>query len=217
MQYCKKCGVHIRGNKECCPLCFGELSGDVEDGAFPVLEERKVSRFSVWKSALFLFVTFEIIMCSLLYLTSFTWIPYAMLIAIFAILDVLLILYYRRSIIKLVTYEFYVCIALALCISAFTGYIGFVTAWVLPIGFILLIPVTLLINKLNHLYLIDYMIYLIFDVLMSLFQILFISLHLNPFPVPAVISVSLMAIFASALIIFRCDELRNASSKYLHI
>ena len=217
MQYCKKCNVHIRGNKECCPLCFGELSGTPEDSAFPVLEERKISRFSLWKSALFLFITFEIIMCALLYLTSYTWIPYAMLLGVFAILDVLLILYYRRSIIKLVTYEFYVCMALALGIAAFAGRIGIVTTWVLPFGFILLIPITLLINKLNHLYLIDYMIYLIFDVLMSLFQILFIFLHLNPFPLPAVISVTLMAIFASAIIIFRFDELRNAGSKYLHI
>ena len=217
MQYCKKCNIHIRGNKECCPLCLGELSGTPEDSAFPVLEERKVSRFSLWKSALFLFIAFEIVMCALLYLTTFSWITYAMLLGVFAIFDVLLILYYRRSIIKLVTYEFYVCMALTFCIAAFTGHIGIVTAWVLPIGFTLLIPVTLLINRLNHLYLIDYMIYLIFDVLMSLFQILFIFLHLNPFPVPAVISVSLMAVFAAALIIFRSDELRNAGSKYLHI
>ena len=39
MQYCPKCRVKIRGNKSCCPLCRATLTGEGEDGAFPVLRQ----------------------------------------------------------------------------------------------------------------------------------------------------------------------------------
>lgn len=217
MQYCRKCNVTVRGNKLYCPLCRGELTGEPENAAFPVIPETGMTRFRLWKMALFLFVSYEVVLFCLLYLYPMQWIPYAMLLGIFAICDILLILYYRRSTIKLVTYEFYVCMLLSFIVSAIAGRSGFVCAWVLPVGFTLLIPVTMLISRLNHLVLVDYMIYLLFDVFLSLTQLIFIHTQLNPFPAPAVISMGMMIIFAASLLIFHSDELRNAGSKYLHL
>ncbi len=217
MLYCKKCNVNIRGNKQYCPLCHGELTGTPEDPAFPILPEKKMTRFNLWKLALFLFIAYEVILGAVLYLFQISWIPMAMLIGIFAIIDVLLILYYRRSTIKLVTYETYMIMLLAIIVSSYAGYSGFVYAWFIPLGFISLIPATIFINKINHLYLEDYMIYLIGDVLFSFIQIFFIYKNWNPHPILAVASIAFMIVFAAALFIFRNKELRNASSKYLHM
>ena len=56
MQYCPKCKVHIRGNKRCCPLCEGSLTGSPSDPAFPALEQRRFSFSLIFKVCLFLFV-----------------------------------------------------------------------------------------------------------------------------------------------------------------
>lgn len=217
MQYCRKCEVRIRGDKMYCPLCRGELSGDPENAAFPVIPETRMPRFRLWKIALFLFISYEVILFCLLYLLPMQWIPFAMLLGVFSICDILLILYYRRSTIKLVTYEFYACMLLSFIVSSIAGKPGFICAWFLPVGFTLLIPVTMLISRLSHLVLVDYMIYLLFDVLLSMTQLILIHANLNPFPAPAVISMGMMIIFAASLLIFHSDELRNAGSKYLHI
>ena len=56
MQHCSKCNIDIRGNKSCCPLCQGNLIGEPEDPAFPVLPERRLSRGMFLRICVFIFI-----------------------------------------------------------------------------------------------------------------------------------------------------------------
>ena len=217
MQYCRKCGIEIRGHKQCCPLCKGELNGVPEDGAFPVIKRKGMSRFSLWKLAVFLCVAYEVILGCLLFLHPMHWIPLGMLMGVLILIGVLLILYYRRSTIKVITYGTYCFMAIAMIFGFFTDRIAPVTAWVLPLCFATLIPASFIINKSSHLYLEDHMIYLIYDIVLSFLQIIFIVNGQNPFPAPAVISMGFMVIVGAGLCIFRFRELKRAGSKYFHI
>jgi hypothetical protein len=50
MQYCKHCGVHLRGAAQKCPLCQGPLvgEGNPKDAAFPVVPEKPSRRLLAW-------------------------------------------------------------------------------------------------------------------------------------------------------------------------
>lgn len=217
MQYCKKCGIEICGNKQCCPLCKGELTGTPERDVFPVIQRHGMSRSNVWKLAVFICVAYEVILGCLLLLWPMHWIPLAMLMGFLTLIGGLLILYYRHNAIKVATYGTYAFMGIA-CIFAYaTGRFGYFTAWVMPVCFTALIPASLLINRISHLYLEDHMIYLAYDIVLSFIQIIFVLNGQNPFPAPAVLSMGFMVIFGAALIIFRSHELKRAGSKYFHI
>ena len=63
----------------------------------------------------------------------------------------------------------------------------------------------------------EYILYPAFDVLMSLLQIIPITLGTNPIVAPAVICIAFMLILVNSLIIFRGRMLREAAEKYLHL
>ena len=97
MLTCRKCGIRIRGNKERCPLCEGTLAGEMAQGAFPAIPRERVSRMSVLRMSLFLFMLFEvalIVVCIILH-DQPGWAILCMAVAGFALLDVAMTLSYR--------------------------------------------------------------------------------------------------------------------------
>ena len=49
MLYCGKCLIKIRGNKKCCPLCQGDLTGIPSSSVFPSLKRERISNLSLLK------------------------------------------------------------------------------------------------------------------------------------------------------------------------
>ena len=138
MQYCSKCGIHIRGNKKCCPLCQGPLTGEPEDPAFPVLPKHTYSSLSVMKVAVFIFAICEIALAALWYLARSTraWTPVAGFAVFLLLADLAVALYYRYNIIKIVTFECYFIMLLILSVDRLTGFHGWSLAFVLPFLFL---------------------------------------------------------------------------------
>ena len=207
MQYCSKCGIHIRGNKKCCPLCQGPLTGEPEDPAFPVLPKHTYSSLSVMKVAVFIFAICEIALAALWYLVRSTraWTPVAGFAVFLLLADLAVALYYRYNIIKIVTFECYFIMLLIFL------------AFVLPFLFLLLIAATTIIAGTVRLQLVDYVIYIAADVLLACLQLIPLARHENPFPVFTVITLGVILAYAAAIVIFRTKDLKSASGKWFNV
>ena len=204
MQYCSKCGIHIRGNKKCCPLCQGPLTGEPEDPAFPVLPKHTYSSLSVMKVAVFIFAICEIALAALWYLVRNTraWTPVAGFAVFLLLADLAVALYYRYNIIKIVTFECYFIMLLIFAVDRLTGFHGWSLAFVLPFLFLQLV---------------DYVIYIAADVLLACLQLIPLARHENPFPVFTVITLGVILAYAAAIVIFRTKDLKSASGKWFNV
>ncbi len=221
MQICQKCNVKIRGRKECCPLCQGrlkEVDGD-ENPSFPVLEKRKISSITFLKMCTFLFITSEIVFeaINIMSKEEHSFIGPVMLGILVAWIDVLATMYLRNNLIKVITFEVIVAIIVDYYIDVKTGFHGWSINWMIPMTLIGLAIATILIAFIEKLRLDEYILYLVFDFLISLTQIYFIRNGKNDFPWPAVASIMSYMILISALVIFRFKDLKNASEKMFNI
>ena len=219
MQYCPKCRVHIKGDKAGCPLCGGRVTGEAEPGAFPVLEKSRITHMSVVKVATFCLLTFFIILLALEILNGFDlpWVPFAVLGAVVAWGDLMVGVYYRNNLIKTFTIETYLGMALCLVIDALTGGIGWSLAFVLPIGFLMLVFVTIAVGKTAKLRLEEYIIYILVTMALSMLQIIPVLTRANPVILPAVLSMALLLILGCAAVIFRFRDLRSAAEKLFNL
>ena len=219
MLYCPKCKIKIRGNKRCCPLCQGRLEGEGEDPAFPTLKKRRVGTLTFFRICAFICIILEIGMFSAFYISGYTlrWTLIVMASVAFALFDLGVSMYFRGNVLKLITVQSYICMIASYIIDIKTGSFGWSWGWMIPISFVLLVITTIIIGNAMHLYIVDYVIYLISDVALSLLQIIPIYKGLNRSPYMAVISMALMLVFASFVFIFRFKDLQSASSKYLNL
>ena len=219
MQECKKCRITIRGNKRCCPLCQGRLYGEPEDAAFPIIKKLPITTEAIFRIACFLAVLAEIALGMICFVNG-GWIPgieIAMVIILFALGDLGVALYYKSNLVKLITIQAYIVMVAVYVLDARFSDIGWSVEWVIPCMFIALIISTLIIARVNGLFLRDIMLYVILDVLLSFIQIYWIKNGTNRFPWPAAISIALMLAIAAFVIIFRFNDLKNASAKYLNM
>ena len=221
MQICQKCNVKIRGRKECCPLCQGRLK-DVEgddNPSFPTLEKRKISNITFLKMCTFLFIAAEIIFRAINIMTGgeFSFIGPVMLGVLVAWVDVLATMYLRNNLIKVITFEVIVAIVVDYYIDLKTGFHAWSINWMIPMTLIGLAAATIIIAMALKLRLDEYILYIVFDFIMSLIQIIYIRNGMNSFPWPAVASIITYMIIIAALVIFRFRDLKNASEKMFNI
>ena len=219
MQYCPKCRISIRGDKTECPLCGGRVTGDPEPGGFPVLERNRFSHMSLVKVGTFCLLTFFIIMMSLeiLYDFKLAWVPFAVMGALIAWGDLMVGIYYRNNLIKTLFVETYLAMAVCILIDTLTGWHGWSLAYVLPIGFVMLVFVTIGVGRAANLRLEEYIIYIFVTILLSMLQIFPVLAHVNPVAFPAVACMALLLIEACAAVIFRFRDLRSAVEKMFNL
>ena len=208
MQYCPKCRIRILGDKTECPLCGARVTGDPEPGGFPVLARKRFSHLSVFKN----FGTLE-----LLNDFNLPWVPFAILGALIAWGDVMVGIYYRNNLIKTLFVEMYLAMAVCLLIDGLTGWHGWSLAFVLPIGFVVLVFVTIGVGRAANLRLEEYIIYIFVTMLLSMLQIIPVVTHANPYILPAVMCMALLLIAACAAVIFRFRDLRSAVEKLFNL
>ncbi len=219
MQYCPKCKVHIHGNKTCCPLCQGIITGTPEDPVFPPQEASRANAISLARIATFAFLLVEIIMGVLFYLFPLAR-DGALLVAFIALcawIDVAIARYYRNNVMGLVTIQTYVVMLVCYFVDMNTGgYDGWSIQWVIPILFLVLELTTFLIGYFSQLHMVDYVIYLAFDTILATFQLHSVRTGANTFPIPAIICVILLLGWAAFILVFRGKDLKNAVTKYLN-
>ena len=218
MQSCAKCRITVRGNKRCCPLCGGQLTGEPEAPAFPYLEERKVSRITVVRITGFAMILFLAVMLLIQFIIGHMvfWMPLAAVICGIIFVDVWAAATLIRNVLKMITSQ--MCTGMLLCviIDAYFGWIGWSVAFVLPIASLVLILITFLVNLVSRVELQDFAMYLVFDFIICYIQVVFLLLKLNPFPLPAVLSLTITTLVFLAILIFFRKDFWSASRRYFN-
>ena len=219
MQVCNRCGIMIRGSKRCCPLCEGALTGEPEDAPFPAIPVKKVTRLSIMRVALFLCVIYEVLLLAAIAVTEGQagWIPTAMILGLIGLADVFLVVYFRNSLLKLITYQTYVGMAVSFYVDRRTRFHGWSVSWVFPCAFLALAAATVICALCLHMKMAEFSMYLVFDILLALTQVIFILLGMNRFIWPAVISMALLVILGAGGLIFRTREVKDSAARYFNV
>ena len=219
MLYCINCGISIRGNKRCCPLCQGELTGTPSEAAFPTLKRARITSLSLVKLFTFLFIALEIVWSAVGFLANFTlaWVPFAMAGTLVAWLDAVLAVYFRNNVVKNITIQVYLVMIGGFVIDRFTGFHGWSVQWLIPCCFLGLVTTTIALGRGLPLRLEEYILYLAVDMVLSLLQTIFLVMGMNAFVWPAVISMAALLILGVAALLFRFRDLKNASEKLFHM
>lgn len=217
MQYCVKCHIKVRGHKRCCPLCQGPLSGEAEEGAFPAIPQPKISRLSFFRVCTFLMLTIETAFLICFYMRQAAWILWTMGFVLLGWADIWITMYFRHNVIKLVHMQFFIGIVLMLVLKA-TGKLGvssdWIWIWLFPACVLTLAITTIMVGKLSRIPFETYAIYLIWDIVFSFLQLIPLFMKLNPMPLPALVSMGLMALLAAAFLLFKPKETKRASRKW---
>ncbi len=220
MNYCPKCEIVIRGVKDCCPLCQGKVSEVPEDRQvsetsacmpFPVIE-RKVSSVTFIKIVTFLFLALEITfgMLNILFRKNVPWVSLVMLGIFVGWIDVLVAMYVRSNIIKLLTIEAYVACAVNCYVDYMTNMHGWSLAWVIPFILIGLGVITMTMAWIMRLRIGEFVAYIALDAAVSLLQLLPIYYDMNPVELPALICCACYMIFMAGIVVFRLRDLKSA-------
>ena len=216
MQYCPKCKMYIRGAKKCCPLCRGDLTGEAGDPAFPVVKKQR-NRGTFLKVLSFVCVVVIVAMLLLMSLLESRWPLLFIVISAVAWIDILAARYYRYNIIRLITFETYIGMLICFVIDKYFAMGGWSYTWAIPFSFVGLIIATVMVLAIARLPLEDGIIYIIFDILMSLLLLIGVANGQNTFPLPVKIIETGLVLVGVALIIFRFRDLKNASGKWFNV
>lgn len=215
--------MNIRGNKARCPLCQGHLVGDPETPSFPIVKKPGISAFSIIKMATFCFLAIEIVMGTVWFLTnycyhiSFPWVPLVMLGTVVLWVDLLVAIYVRNNILRIITYEAYIAIAADFIIDLKTGFHAWSLNWMIPSTLVGLSLATVLFGLLSKMRLSDYVIYLLTNTVLSLVQLWSIGTGKTTFVWPSIICIAAHLILTAWIVVFKSHDLKNASAKYFNI
>ena len=209
MQYCPKCKITIRGRKACCPLCQGKLQGTPEENPFPVLAKPKVSTLSFFRICTFILVRY--------FAGPQAWLSIFGLTALIAWADLWIAMWFRNNIMKMIVVQLYILMLITVFLDWKTGMHGWSVAWVIPLLFVAMAVATVIIGKTTKLALETYIMYLVWNILLSFLQMLALRLKINPFPAPAVVSMFLLLALGAAVVIFRLRDLKSAAGKWFSL
>lgn len=240
MQICERCGIRIRGAKRCCPLCGAILQeqntlqpndgtlrhGDVtlqhvdeEPNLYPAIRT-KVSKYYLLRISALVSILIEIILITTgILLEDFAaWNLILMVATLLIWLDIAIAFYTRKNIMLFVSLQTYFGMAATLYLDRITGNHGWASVWMLPIVFPALAAATIGIGKGMKMLLQDYIVFLELDLLLSiLVQGLLIRFGMNPFRLPAILSMALLISMGATALIFWTREIKGAAEKLFHM
>ena len=218
MLHCDACGVDIRGNKACCPLCGHDLTGEPEKNIFPVFEQPRGSKRSLVLIITVIFLIYEgVLLSSLAAGFDHGWILVLMLGCLFLWGDLMLSIYFRNNIVKSLNFQLLVVALVAVWIDHLTGWHAWSVSYTVPALFILVALLTIIISQAMHLKLEDYVIYLLFEAVFTLLQLIPILLGKNPHPAFAVGVIILFAAAVGLILLFHFRKFSSASRKWFNI
>lgn len=221
MQFCKKCGVSVNGDKKCCPLCQGRLSGEAEPEKerYPQIPMPKYSRNFIMK-----FVTFAAIFISvvsyavnLVVTPDFKWSVIAALAALCAWAATVVGIAYHRRIIKSIMWELLLITPITVLWDINTGWHKWSVDFVLPCLCGAAIIATAVITAVMKYPPREYMLYLCAEAVYGIVPFVLYMLGVTTVALPSVICSALSVLSISAVILFMGKNAGSEVKRKFHL
>lgn len=220
MQYCNHCQVHIRGNKDKCPLCMNLLSeSDNEwENIYPDIPLTFEGHLAI---RIMLFISIVSIVLSFVLYRIFhiniNW-PIFIVFGLLSMwLSLILVIKKRHNIPKSIMWQVTIVSALSIFWDYETKWRGWSINYVIPITLVLAMLILYITAKIMKLSVRDYILYFLLDGLFGIIPIGFILLGWVETIYPSILCVTVSVIFTSAIIIFQGDNIKNEFHRRMHI
>lgn len=222
MQYCNHCQVHLRGEKEKCPLCGNtpltnnkasekeEICPEIP----PAYEGHLAIRIMVFISVATVVASFAIYM---IFPANINWPIFVVFGLLSMWLSLIVVVQKRHNIPKSIMWQVTIVSLLSIFWDWQTGWRGWALDYVVPIVYVAAIFVMYVTAKIMNLSVRDYIIYALLDGLFGVIPIVFILFHWTNVPYPSIICVAISITFLSAIFIFQGENIKTELNKRMHI
>ncbi len=227
MRYCECCKVRIQGSHEHCPLCqriltihenVGESSCVESVEAFPYIPSIYKSNYIVFKIMSFISIALVIVSITLnLIISNKHW------WSLFVVLGVVCfwIFFYvafskRKNIPKNILYQVVIISFFVFVWDHLTGWKGWSVDFVIPILCFMDLLVLLVLSKILHSDVDDYIIYMLIAGIFGIAPILFYLFGFLHYALPSIICIASSVLFLSGTVIFQGDKIKEELKRRLH-
>lgn len=223
MLTCPDCKIMIRGRRKTCPLCGAALTGAPEEDVFPAIPKKKLTGRAAVKISFLALVIAEVFFLiagpvaekSLHH--PLPWLPLVMILCLVGWLDLVFALYLRNNLLKTVTVESYMAMLAAYAVDRNTGFFGWSLSWMIPMTFAALAITTFAIVRYRKMRIEDYAVYLIFDTVICMLQVIPVLSGENHFILPALQCMIVNLLVITAVLILRHRDVGSAARKYFNV
>ncbi|MDO5560895.1 MAG: DUF6320 domain-containing protein [Oscillospiraceae bacterium] len=221
MLYCRKCKTDITGDKRCCPLCQGELSGSPQKNSdvFPNMQTKKYSRSFTMKLVAFIAIVLIVVCFSvnILVSTQHWWSLFAGAAIVWLWITVVAGITQRRNISKAISLELFLLTAFAVLADVSTGWHRWSIDYVIPVACIMSMISMVIASKLFHKSVNDYVVYLVISAIYGIIPVIFIFTGVLNQKLPSVLCVASSIILIAAILIFEGRNMKYEFTKRFHI
>lgn len=223
MQYCDNCRVHIAGSRKRCPLCQAALSGtgEPENEVFPVLPNRYSQSGLLLRAMVFLSVTAAVVCFAInaIFPVERVWSLFVAAGIAFMWLGLATALRKRHNIPKTILWEVVLLSIFSVFWDMLAGkqWSGWSVDYVIPSLCVFALLSMIVIAKILHLQMEDYLSYFMIGILFGILPIVFLLTGILNVRYPSILCVAASAVFLAALLSFRGKNMRAELNKKLHL
>ena len=220
MKYCNQCKVHIRGNKQRCPLCGNILPDDNKDHVEvyprvpPAYERHLAIRIMVFFSIVSIVVSFVVYS---IFPSDINW-PMLVVFGLLSMwLSLILVIRKRNNLTKNIMWQVTIVSALSVFWDWRIGWRGWSLDYLIPFACVTAMLVMYITAKIMKLSVRDYITYFFLAGLFGFIPVLFILFRWVKDVHPSIISVAGSIICLSAILIFQGENIKSELNKRMHI
>lgn len=230
MIYCRKCNVHIGGEKSSCPVCQGPVEKDLdfsdskklglgEEEVFPFIQSKKYSRNFVIRLISFIavFVALTSLTVNYIFYKDYWWSLIVCGLVITFWLTTVVAINQRRNLFRSVFLELILVNLLVVLWDFFTGWDNWSIDYVFPISAVVSMGCMVLVSRLTHTESERLSFYILLVDLYGLIPGIFILLKILNVVYPSAICVCCSLISIAALLLFSTKMLIQNLRKKFHL
>lgn len=222
MKHCKFCDVNVRTDKEYCPLCFNDISGEHDDNLLYLVNNKEmIYKKKYLASKILLFITFSVLMiCGFINFMTYNGILWSVIVATSALYLWILVghtIISSRNAFEKVFFQLFGIIGIVVSTNLVSGGGDWLANYVLPSISLLVVIVLgfiLICNKKRKNLLVGF---LVIYVLLIIMSIILLACKLDNFKLLNEINLITTGLSVLAILFFGFRTIKTELSRKLHL
>ena len=219
MQKCKQCGISVRGDKICCPLCGGPVTGDPSERVYPTQPKMGHGGLLEFKilSLIYVFLLLAFLIVHVATGFQLLWVTIVMISITLLYVDLLWTFYEHGSFLRNLNWQSWIGIGVCIVLNFYFSGPMWSLYWVYPFGLLAQSAVTMIIGFCQGRSVEEFVLFILVSTGLSFGQLYFILNGYNRILLPAVCSMAVLLVLSMVLVIFWHREVKRASEKMFHM